>query len=693
MIDKQKILKLKEVTEKLKKEFVGLDSIIDSLIAQITPWYVTPEVLDKPLVISLWGITGTGKSSLIRKTINYLELQKNSFFFDCGENFENSSDSIGRQLDNFFDDTDEFMADSDPYGELKGTARRCVFVFDEFQLARTIDELGNSIPKPSLRSIWNLMDSGILDIVDFSWGLNRLDDYITELSFVYAEHPEFDAIKDGRFLRENCQIIEDVYLSSLYTEYSDLNDQERSRDLPYPIIPNNRLSILVKFLNKQKHGLGAEVSVIIKKSESLGEVIEVLKKYQKYLGKPKLINCSKSIIFLLGNLDEAFSMSKDINPDIDADLYHEITSQVNIMDVKNTLTNYFRPEQIGRIGNNSIVYPSLRKIDFQEIISRELSKKAVAFKDISGIDLKFSKNIEGLLYSEGVYPSHGLRPTFTTVNSIIGSKFSSFLIEATDDTKIIELDCGNIYEVPSIEIKCILKKESGEIEKELSFTEALNLGRLRDISRCKKAPLMAIHEASHAVLYTYLTGKYPRAIVGLSSSGGGETYMDTSDSEEAKMSPSSKIELQRDIKVSLAGYYGERYFYPSQDVSFGSSSDIRHAWRSFTDCVYKYGYFEPQEYVSTGQCDAEGNSYGVPDNWSEKDNSLLKWIQKEFKGFQEDTQRLVRDLEKPIFEVARALLKKRCLSREEFKDIYHKFIKEETKPREFDYYQIFNKYK
>ena len=80
-----KIEKLQETKTKLKSEFVGINEIIDKVIDSITPWYLTPEVLERPVVVSLWGLTGTGKTSIIRKLRDYLDLSGKTLLFDCGE--------------------------------------------------------------------------------------------------------------------------------------------------------------------------------------------------------------------------------------------------------------------------------------------------------------------------------------------------------------------------------------------------------------------------------------------------------------------------------------------------------------------------------------------------------------------------------------------------------------------------------
>ena len=54
--------KLEEVKTALKEKFIGIDNVIDKIIDNISLWYLTPEIQFKPLIISLWGITGVGKT-------------------------------------------------------------------------------------------------------------------------------------------------------------------------------------------------------------------------------------------------------------------------------------------------------------------------------------------------------------------------------------------------------------------------------------------------------------------------------------------------------------------------------------------------------------------------------------------------------------------------------------------------------
>ena len=59
----------------LKRFFIGIDGVIDELIDAIAVWYIMPEVLTRPAIINLWGMTGVGKTDLVRRLVKQLEIQ------------------------------------------------------------------------------------------------------------------------------------------------------------------------------------------------------------------------------------------------------------------------------------------------------------------------------------------------------------------------------------------------------------------------------------------------------------------------------------------------------------------------------------------------------------------------------------------------------------------------------------------
>lgn len=57
---------LAAIALELKAELHGIDDVIDRVIESIRAWYVLPQIIKRPVIVSLWGLTGTGKTQLTR---------------------------------------------------------------------------------------------------------------------------------------------------------------------------------------------------------------------------------------------------------------------------------------------------------------------------------------------------------------------------------------------------------------------------------------------------------------------------------------------------------------------------------------------------------------------------------------------------------------------------------------------------
>ena len=218
-----KIEKLQETKTKLKSEFVGINEIIDKVIDSITPWYLTPEVLERPVVVSLWGLTGTGKTSLIRKLINYLDLSGKTLLFDCGEQGGSSDTRLfSEKLDELFEasqilendvryseeELSKIGVEINPEAEVTRTnPLDYTFIFDEFQYLKTKNPTtGEEESRPEGRAIWSLMDSGLIDINSYNYKLKSLMDYLEDMEVFSESYPGIE-INDGRFPREYVSLL------------------------------------------------------------------------------------------------------------------------------------------------------------------------------------------------------------------------------------------------------------------------------------------------------------------------------------------------------------------------------------------------------------------------------------------------------------------------------------------------------
>ena len=79
----------------------------------------------------------------------------------------------------------------------------------------------------------------------------------------------------------------------------------------------------------------------------------------------------------------------------------------------------FKPEQIARFGNMQVIYPSLNKTTYETIIKRKIVSIQENIKDQFGITLDIDQSIGDLIYNNGVFPTQGTRPVFSTISEIV----------------------------------------------------------------------------------------------------------------------------------------------------------------------------------------------------------------------------------------------------------------------------------
>lgn len=106
----------------------------------------------------------------------------------------------------------------------------------------------------------------------------------------------------------------------------------------------------------------------------LKQTLYLLRGARRKIMQPQTIDCSKALIFVIGNLDEAYPMHQDSSPHMNPDYLHRRSSKIGITHVNKALKKRFRSEEIARLGNNHNIYPALRKQDFIAIIKKDIER-------------------------------------------------------------------------------------------------------------------------------------------------------------------------------------------------------------------------------------------------------------------------------------------------------------------------------
>jgi len=549
--------KLEQAACALKEKFLGLDEIIDEVMSLLMPWYLFPKAQLRPTVINLWGLTGSGKTALVQTLVELLEYQKLYSHIDMGE-FESDSASW---MKNILTDDLSFFHEKSP-----------IICLDEFQFARTLDNNGNELGKDKLRVIWDLLDSGKIQYIPNSstYYLFRADNCLKRLEKLVKESV---ALEDGIVTNGV-----EHFVKAFEGFYFDYNDRSDAVISPTYFVTDDFINGMFHLFDDDdfsKEQLRARI-----KSSTLEELIALVIQGMHTRPASKTLDLSHSLMFVLGNLDEAYSMSHNMNPDISADEFHEATAKITIADIKKALRKRFRPEQIARLGNNHIIYKSFNCAQFRALIRQELRRIQAFVNNQFGWKVIFDESVVNIVYAEGVFPAQGTRPVFTTVKNLIESKVSSLVVSILGyqlEPVLInwKFDNGQFaYEV--------LDEKSNVV---LSFSDQAKL-KLENLRRSVDPEIQAhtaVHEAGHAVLAALTLRIIPSVVVSRTASD-----MEGFCLVNFPKGPMTRESLKKDIVITLGGYVAEKMIFGEKFTSSGVYSDIEEASRLANKAVRNY---------------------------------------------------------------------------------------------------------
>jgi hypothetical protein len=409
LLSKQQKLEL--VKARLKTEFMGIDQVIDEVVNGISSWYLFPDLQEKPITINLWGLTGVGKSSLINRLAELIGFQQKYYRIDLGE-IENGSWMIKDHLENIYENDNGYPI---------------ILAFDEFQYARSLSADGAEIDRNSSRIIWQLLDAGLFQIMRDSFRIEEISQLITRLKRLLLNGVK---VENGRVVARQEYFINQMELESDYGNYCNENAQLEFQDVFF--VP---LRYLQDIYNAAKEMFNCSFDVKEKLLKCNGsKTIALLTDVLNIAISPKTVDCSKALIFILGNLDEAYTMSSNFNPDMDADEFHDQSLKITVPIIKKVLQHYFRNEQISRLGNRHIIYPAFSKNTFKKIIGLQLKRIAERMLDQQQVELIFDNSVHELLYREGGVPFPGRKTSLVNHTSCYQLQFRTS-IRRIDFTK------------------------------------------------------------------------------------------------------------------------------------------------------------------------------------------------------------------------------------------------------------------
>lgn len=511
-------IKLNDIKAQLKTEFYGIDHVIDRVMTAMQSWYLMPSTMKKPLIISLWGMTGVGKTSLVTRLADLLEMNKNFIYEDLTE--FTSSERFQRSI-------------LDKAWPLSYETN--IFLFDEFHTVRTIDGSGADVDRPMLKELWNLLDTGkiLKHNIEFANMRNSVNERMNAFK-IYGSQENYAAFyaTDLKWIFESIGLLTDS------------------------------IEQICELGNKNPVELAAWLYGKIKTAEN----------------KSLAFDFTRSLVFISGNLDEAFPDYQLTPAKLRTlDDLHSKTSLITSDQIKKSLLYRFRPEQLSRLGNIVIPFPSLNFNTAQKILKKRLSDLSANLMKDYHIPFTVSDVLLDTLILEGAIPAQGARPLLSFFDEQISAQIGNWVVHYFENKiEKIHVDLDATKQFLLIQYYQNNQITTTQTEK-IRFPQQESNYKMP--SYLKK--IITVHEVGHIVAGACSIGMLPEKVYFDQSPFAAVIYPDYS-------IITKHVGLQK-INLMLGGLVAEQLVFGQDHFSNGASKDLLDATQLCLSMIGEYG--------------------------------------------------------------------------------------------------------
>lgn len=506
----QKNQQLQEIAAQLKTELFGIDAIIDRVIDAVRAWYVLPGLVSRPVIVCLWGLTGTGKTQLVRRLAQllgyydrYVEVQMDGF--SNGASWRGAQSISG------------MLAQS---GVREGEP--AILALDEFQRFRTIDNKRGDVRVERYQDVWALLSDG------------RLPPALSLLGDIES------SIAEAAFEAERAEAGEPSEAKLRYKLRSwEAQELQRNLKLDAPLME------IMAWTPEQ--------------------IQERLRHFRESGQQQWETDYSRLLVFVCGNLDEMYEdLATSVDDcDSDADTFHAVTSRLSVIDVKQALNQRFKPEQVARLGNEHVIYPSLPRRAYEQLIAQGCARYARETGARCGLRFELAASVREQIYANAVFPAQGARPLFSSLHAILGAGLAKAALWALE------------HGAEAGERVCLTADAQGLTAHSRGHAHLIavpfEVSRLRQRNNADFRALLAVHEAGHGLVHALLFGRAPQEIkIHVASFEGGYNAY-------SSRKVWSRRNLLDSICTSLAGRAAELLVFGVELSSSGAESDLRKA--------------------------------------------------------------------------------------------------------------------
>jgi hypothetical protein len=295
---------------------------------------------------------------------------------------------------------------------------------------------------------------------------------------------------------------------------------------------------------------------------------------------------SKLLVFVCGNLDEMYreTASRVQDCDTDADIFHQLTRKLSLIDVKKALRERFKPEQIARLGNQHVIYPSFSRATYERLIAQLAARYVADIARSVGVQLAIGQDVLDEIYDNAVFPAQGTRPLFSSVHAILSANLVGAALWALEQAIPSETPLRVALDADKKHLCVSVQTDQDVLEHR--FAVALELNKLKQRAHADFRALLAVHEAGHGLIYSLLFGRSPQEIkINIASFEGGYNSF-------SSLKARTRQNCLDMICVGLAGRQAEALVFGEMACTTGAEQDYKQVTEEASRYIRHYGFGE-----------------------------------------------------------------------------------------------------
>ena len=537
---------LKNLPLRLRSTHVGIDPAIDRLVEAVHPWWLFAHAQSRPRVVGLWGMTGTGKSSLVRSLVKELAVEDRTFWLDAGEHTRH----------NWLDDTLERIReqhDGAPF----------LLVVDEFQHARTVKDGSERTESPELRRLWEMMDSGraIVRPVD-QYGLRYLLDLHDQVRSMIEQGV---VVRKGRVVR-GVATYRRVMADHLRREKGAVNWA----------LPVNCWDTV-----RDMEQVPLSISAFQERLEQLDQagVLDLLKGILHSRMAPVPLDASKALVIVLGNLDELYTSGKEPWPELDPDVLRHRHRDLDTAGVHQALLELFRLEQVARLGTDHVVFPPMSAVTVNTLMHQQVEELVAVLGGGMGITIEVGEELIARIREKATIAVLGARPLVNAVQQVIPALFAQAVLQhgaGASDRCVLDVDND----------KVIARLYAGSNCRVVPLRWPHGYGQVEP-GNADHMRRVAVHEAGHLICGLWLTDHRPLQICARTAQHRTMGFVIWDRDPEACVTRAQVVPW---LAMMLGGWAAENIAFGEDGVSAGCQDDLRKVASLSLGLVKEHGF-------------------------------------------------------------------------------------------------------